>query len=308
MPGLEVAEGYAHYLAMALAGCALTAAVARVLLWAPLRVRLAGAWRALAQVRTGPPAATGRAIAAHAAGLAVAGLALAAGPLVVYHATVAPILGMVDGASRVVCCFEPGAGVLASADGAWATRGHRLVDLRRGAVVPGDDGRSLALRARTAIRFHAGSAYFGDETAPSRVGVFSPEQPLSVHFGDGTKVGLSNPSGNCVVIADDGPIAAVVASHPQRSLLEALVPLRDAGTIDFVDLRTGRTLRSVTVARLDGFSCTRGPTGAATLVGTAGGARWVLSQERWIKVFDVRIPSRTPARELRRALALHDAT
>jgi hypothetical protein len=304
MSGLGIAEGYAPYALLALAGCALTVAAA-----VALRHPRCGGWLAdaLATCRQGRPGTSPPArIAVRVAGLALAAAVVAAGPLMVYHATVAPMLGMVDGANHVVCCFDGREGVLTTTDGAFAARDGRLVDLARGTLVPGDDGRSPALRARTAIRFDSGSAYFGDVAAPSRIGVFSGERPLSVQLGDGTTVGLANPSGNCVVIAEDGPVAAVVVSAPRRSPLDVVLPLRGAGTIDFVDLRTGRTLRSVTVARLDGFSCARGPSGAS-LVGTAGGARWVLSQERWIKVFDVRVP-RPAARELRRALASNDAT
>lgn len=229
-----------------------------------------------------------------AAGLACAGV------LAAHHAWLAPWLGMRDGANRVVCCFDERAGGLAtSPDGQWASRGGQVVDLRRGEIVaaPGPDVR---LRAPWSGALNSGSAWFGPEASPRRVAAFTAAKPLSVHLYGGTEIELSNPRGNCVVIADDGPIAAVVVSRPDRPLLDYVVPTRAAGTIDFVDLRSGRTLRSVTVARLDGFACASGK--AAALVGVAGGSRWVLAQERWLKVFEVRVPA--PMREPTRALAL----
>lgn len=231
------------------------------------------------------------------AGLAGA-LVLAAG-LAAHHAWLAPALALKDGASRAVCCFDARAGVLqVSADGAWAVRGAQWVDLRRGEVVP-EPSAGARLRAPWTGALNSASAWFGSEAQPRRVARFVAAQPLAVHLGDGTEVALANPNGNCVVLADDGPVAAVVVSKPERAWHDALLPLRAAGTIDFVDLRSGRTLRSVTVARLDGFACQSGR--SLALVGTAGGARWVLAQERWLKIFDVRLPQRS--REPSRALA-----
>jgi hypothetical protein len=237
------------------------------------------------------------------------------GPLMLHHAVVAPVLGMLDGANVVACCFDPTQrDVTPGPDGLSVVRDGLRVDLRDGEVVPAESLTRARVATAPAVkgapraqsrleRLDAMPAYFGDDKAPSRVAVFAGSA-LPVQLRDGTEVALANPGGNCVVIAEDGPIAAVVVSKRTTSLLDAIVPLRGAGTIDFVDLRTGQLLRSVKVARLDGFTCRRSSTAEATLVGTAGGARWVLSQERWVKVFEVKLPR--PGRPLERALA--DAT
>jgi hypothetical protein len=228
-----------------------------------------------------------------------------AGVVLILQGAVSPGLGLVDGADRVVCCFDDDApGVLASADGAWASRDGWLVDLRSGEIVDRDPS-GPGVRGARAVRQDSGSAYFGNDAAPTRAARFTASQPLPVQFGDGTTIKLDNPHGNCAVVADEGRVAAVVVSDPERSWLDGLLPLRGAGTIDFVDLRTGRTLRSVTIARLDGFSCVPGQGSGATLVGLRGGARWVLSQERWLKVIEVPVPP--PARQPVRALALAPA-